>query len=285
MNVYPSHGRRLRVEHSTTYAYDKSVQASYNEARLMPRTDARQQIIESRLRMDPLTWRFDYYDYWGTAVTAFEAHTPHKALSVVGTTVADVSEAGETPQVDWARLHSERTLDAYAETLTHTARSKAPAELAEMARAAVGTLAPHEAARAICAVVTDSIEYAPGSTGVQTIASEAWEARRGVCQDIAHLTVGALRSVGIPARYVSGYAAPSRSADVGEVMVGESHAWIEWWTGGWYGWDPTSDEPAGSRHLSVGRGRDYGDVPPLKGIVAGAGRSDLDVSVLVTILA
>ena len=67
-------------------------------------------------------------------------------------------------------------------------------------------------------------------------------------------------------------------------MLGESHAWIEWWTGGWYGWDPTNNHPASARHLVVGRGRDYGDVPPLKGIVAGSGRSNLDVSVTVTIL-
>ena len=251
---------------------------------MVPRTESRQQILEASLQIDPMTWRIDYVDYWGTAVTAFEAHIPHGELSVVSTVVADIAEAGDPPQVDWDRLRSERTVDAYAETLVATPRSEAPDELRELARSAIGDRAPHDAARVVCGLVNESIEYAPGSTGVQTKAVEAWSARRGVCQDITHLAVGALRSVGIPARYVSGYVAPRGSADLGEAMVGESHSWVEWWTGGWYGWDPTGNLPAGSRHLAVGRGRDYGDVAPLKGIVKGTGSSSLDVSVVVTIL-
>ena len=284
MSVLAPVGRRLRIEHSTRYTYEPDVPSSYNEARLTPRTEPRQQVLEARLDITPFSWRYDYIDYWGTAVTAFEAHVPHSALTVTSMVVADVAEAGEAPQADWDRLRSERTVDAYAETLVPTPRSAAPTELAELAREAAGTLAPHDAARAVCGIVNDAMEYARGATGVKTVAAEAWEARRGVCQDLTHLSIGALRSIGIPARYVSGYAAPRGSADIGEAVVGESHAWLEWWTGGWYGWDPTSDSPAGSRHVAVGRGRDYGDVAPLRGIVAGTGSSSLDVSVIVTIL-
>ncbi|MCW2525762.1 MAG: transglutaminase family protein [Pseudonocardiales bacterium] len=284
MSLLAPVGRRLRVQHSTRYTYEPQVALSYNEARLTPRTEPRQQILETYTAISPMTWRHDFIDYWGTSVTSFEAHTPHGELSVISTTVADVAEAGDTPQVGWDRLRTERTVDAFAETLVATKRSEAPAELAALARDAIGELAPHDAARVVCGIVNDAMEYSRGSTGVTTVAAEAWEARRGVCQDLTHLAIGALRSVGIPARYVSGYAAPRGSADIGEAIVGESHAWVEWWTGGWYGWDPTSDGPAGSRHLAVGRGRDYGDVAPLKGIVAGSGRSSLDVSVIVTIL-
>lgn len=272
------------MQHSTRYVYEPAVPASYNEARMMPRTEAHQQIIESSIAVSPLTWRYDYVDYWGTAVTAFEANTPHGELVVIGTTVADVAEPGESPHTDWHRLRSDRTVDAFAETLVPTQRSAPPAELAELAAAAADGAAPHLAARAVCGVVTAAMAYQPGSTGVYTVAADAWKERTGVCQDFAHLAVGALRSIGIPARYVSGYAAPRRHAELGEVVAGESHAWVEWWTGGWFGWDPTNDAAAGSRHLVVGRGRDYGDVPPLKGIVAGAGRASLDVSVLVTLL-
>ena len=277
-------GRRLRVQHSTRYVYESTVNASYNEARMTPRTESRQQILEAGLSIDPMSWRHDFLDYWGTGVTAFEAHVPHGELAVTATTVADIGEAGEAPQVDWSRLRTDRTQDAFAETLVPTARSEPPAEVVELAHSAAGNAAPHLAARLVCAMIAGAIEYAPGSTGVQTVAAEAWAARRGVCQDLAHLGVGALRSIGIPARYVSGYTAPRRSAEIGEPVSGESHAWLEWWTGGWYGWDPTNDSPAGARHLVVGRGRDYGDVPPLKGIVAGASHSKLDVSVLVTLL-
>lgn len=258
--------------------------ASYNEARMTPRTEPRQQILEAGVRIEPLSWRHDYVDYWDTCVTAFEAHMPHSELIVTATTVADIGDAGEPPQVDWSRLRADRTQDAFAETLVPTSRSEAPAELVELARSVAGDAAPHLAARLVCGMVTGAIEYAPGATGVQTVAAEVWQARRGVCQDLAHLAVGALRSIGIPARYVSGYTAPRRNAEIDEPVSGESHAWLEWWTGGWYGWDPTNDSPAGARHLVVGRGRDYGDVPPLKGIVAGASHSKLDVSVTVTLL-
>ncbi|MEP6853120.1 MAG: transglutaminase family protein [bacterium] len=274
----------MRVEHSTRYTYDPAVPASYNEARMMPRTERHQQVIESRITVSPLTWRYDYVDYWGTAVTAFEANTPHGELVVIGTTVADVAESGDAPRTDWNRLRTDRTVDAFAETLVPTQRSAAPEDLVELAGQAADGAEPHVAARAVCAVVTEQMAYQAGSTGVYTVAAEAWKERTGVCQDFAHLAVGALRSVGIPARYVSGYAAPRRHAELGDPVAGESHAWVEWWTGGWYGWDPTNDAPAGSRHLVVGRGRDYGDVPPLKGIVAGGGRASLDVSVLVTLL-
>ena len=284
MSLLAPVGRRLRVQHSTRYTYEPKVPSSYNEARLIPRTEPRQQVLEARIDIDPLTWRYDYVDYWGTAVTAFETHVPHGELTVVGRTVADVAEAGDCPQIDWDRLNSERTVDAFAETLVATRRSAPPEEVVERAREVVGALAPHDAARAVCGVVNDAMEYAPGSTGVQTVAAEAWQARRGVCQDFAHLALGALRAVGIPARYVSGYAVPRGGAELGEPVVGESHSWVEWWTGGWFGWDPTSGGAAGSRHLVVGRGRDYGDVAPLKGIVAGTGSSSLEVSVVVTIL-
>jgi transglutaminase-like putative cysteine protease len=284
MNFLGTTGRRLRVQHQTRYSYFGTVSASYNEARMSPRTEARQQVLESRVDITPHGWRHEYDDYWGTAVTAFETHVPHQQLLVTGTTVADVAEIGDAPHVDWERLRSDRTTDSFAESLVVTERSAPPAELIELAAAAVGARPPHEAAQAVCALVSESMTYAIGSTGVQTLATEAWDARRGVCQDFAHLAVGGLRSLGIPARYVSGYFAPRGDAEIGEAVEGESHAWIEWWTGGWYGWDPTNNHPASSRHLVVGRGRDYGDVPPLKGIVAGSGRSNLDVTVTVTML-
>ena len=106
--------------------------------------------------------------------------------------------------------------------------------------------------------------------------------RKGVCQDIAHVALGALRSVGIPARYVSGYLHPDAGAAVGETVIGESHAWVEWFAGEWRGYDPTNLAEVGELHVLVGRGRDYSDVPPLRGVYAGPGASELFVSVEVT---
>jgi transglutaminase-like putative cysteine protease len=99
---------------------------------------------------------------------------------------------------------------------------------------------------------------------------------------MAHVAIGALRSAGVPARYVSGYLHPKRRPEVGDTVVGESHAWIEWWDGDWVGFDPTNDVEPGDRHIVVARGRDYSDVSPLKGIFSGGSTSSMSVDVRVT---
>jgi transglutaminase-like putative cysteine protease len=130
--------------------------------------------------------------------------------------------------------------------------------------------------------IGNAVEYMHGITGVHSTAAEAWDARKGVCQDIAHITLGALREVGIPARYVSGYLHPRPDADVGMPVTGESHAWVEGFAGDWQGFDPTNNIDIGDRHVLVGRGRDYNDVPPLRGVYAGPFKSQLHVKVTIT---
>jgi transglutaminase-like putative cysteine protease len=108
---------------------------------------------------------------------------------------------------------------------------------------------------------------------------------KGVCQDFAHLTLILLRSMGIPSRYVSGYLHPKREATVGETIDGQSHAWVQAWAGGWWSYDPTNDTNINEQYISVGVGRNYADVSPLKGIYSGEGSTDLDVVVEITRLA
>ena len=139
-------------------------------------------------------------------------------------------------------------------------------------------LSPHEMALAIVKYVRSQIEYLPGSTGVNTTSLEAWEAKSGVCQDIAHITLAGLRFAGIPARYVSGYLHPDPDAKVGENVTAESHAWVEWYNSEWYGFDPTNLIEISDRHVLISRGRDYSDVPPIKGVYAGSGQSHLECS-------
>ena len=95
------------------------------------------------------------------------------------------------------------------------------------------------------------------SPRVHTSANEAYADGAGVCQDFAHLALALAKSVGLPSRYVSGYFHPEEDATIGEEITGESHAWVEVWTGKWWGYDPTNDCPVGERHVAVGRGRDY----------------------------
>jgi transglutaminase-like putative cysteine protease len=108
---------------------------------------------------------------------------------------------------------------------------------------------------------------------------------KGVCQDFVHLSLIVLRSMGIPGRYVSGYLHPKPNAVVGDTVEGRSHAWIQAWTGDWWNYDPTNDAEITEQYVSVGAGRDYTDVSPLKGIFSGQGATDLDVIVEITRLA
>ena len=127
------------------------------------------------------------------------------------------------------------------------------------------------------ATAHESLRYVRGVTSVHTSADEAYADGAGVCQDFAHLALALTKSVGLPSRYVSGYFHPEADATIGEEITGESHAWVEVWTGRWWGYDPTNDCPVGERHVAVGRGRDYGDVPPVKGIYAGNAENTMRV--------
>ena len=124
--------------------------------------------------------------------------------------------------------------------------------------------------------------YEQGVTQVHTSALDALASGRGVCQDYAHLTLVLLRSLGVPARYVSGYFHPTENAPIGAAVTGQSHAWVEAFTGEWWGYDPTNDLPIGERHVIVARGRDYADVAPIRGLYAGGASSSVSVDVNVT---
>lgn len=140
---------------------------------------------------------------------------------------------------------------------------------------------PREAVASAVRAVRDQIAYEPGITSVSTRASEAWLARRGVCQDFTHATLATLRALGIPSRYVSGYLHTEEPAP-GRTLVGESHAWLECWDGQWHAVDPTNDRSVGSALVVVARGRDYADVPPIIGIFAGGPGASQRVEVNIT---
>jgi transglutaminase-like putative cysteine protease len=277
---------RLRIKHVTGFNYGGEVTASYNEARMLPTSGDGQLVLSSKLEILPISAHHTYVDYWGSRVSSFEILTPHKELSLTATSLVEV-RLREHPEhgVGWAELASaaERATE-YVEQRKQTKLTAPPAEVVAFARKIADAAAdPCEAAMAISRRVGESVEYMQGVTGVHTTAAEAWEHRKGVCQDIAHLAIGAVRAVGIPARYVSGYLHPKPNAEVGETVAGESHAWVEWYCGGdWRGFDPTNQIDIGDRHVTVGRGRDYNDVPPLRGVYAGPFKSQLFVKVEIT---
>ena len=277
--------KRLRIEHATGFSYQGDVSASYNEARMLPGSTDSQFVLSSSLDIEPSTSVNQYVDYFGTRVAAFDVLSPHTDLKITARSLVEVRPrplAHADITWDGLRRESSRSI-VTVEQLTQTTRTRPHEEVAEIARAiAAEHDHPGRAAHAISVAVGDAVEYMHGITGVHSTAHDAWEARKGVCQDIAHVTLGALREVGIPARYVSGYLHPRPSAEVGEPVTGESHAWVEWFAGEWQGFDPTNNIEIGDRHVLVGRGRDYGDVPPLRGVYAGPFKSHLHVKVTIT---
>jgi transglutaminase-like putative cysteine protease len=276
---------RLRITHVTGFHYDGEVTASYNEARMLPASSDGQLVLYSNIEILPISSNHSYVDYWGTRVSSFEILTPHSELSLTATSLVEVRPR-EHPEhrLTWDTLADEiEGATEYVEQLVQTPRTQPPAEVVEIARELVAAAAsPCEAAEAISREIGERIQYMPGVTGVHTTAAEAWEQKRGVCQDITHLALGALRSAGIPARYVSGYLHPKPDAAIGETIAGESHAWVEWFCGDWRGFDPTNGIDIGDRHVTVGRGRDYNDVAPLRGVYAGPYGSRLFVTVEIT---
>lgn len=277
--------KRLRIEHTTGFRYPSPATASHNEARMLPLTTDSQFVLSSSLDVSPSTSVNSYVDYFGTRVASFDVLTPHDDLMITSRSLIEVRPRPvEYPDVSWDEVAADaaRHVDT-TECLMQTDRTAPPDDLVEIAkRIASEHEHPSNAALAVCAMVYDEVKYMSGVTGVRTTAAEAWAARKGVCQDISHITLGALRAIGIPARYVSGYLHPKPSAEVGEPVTGESHAWVEWHAGGWWGFDPTNNIEIGDRHVLVGRGRDYNDVPPLRGVFAGPGKSQLHVQVTIT---
>ncbi len=278
-------GRRLRIQHRTGYRYASPVVSSFNEVRMTPMDDDGQVLISHELRVEPRAAVLVYTDYWGARVESFDTHEPHDVLEVIATSTVDT--AGGLQGVrdgTWADLATEAVLDRwceYLETSSYVDDARSDDSRVDLVRQLRAEATPAGAIRLCNEMVRDRIAYASGSTNVSTTAGEAWATGSGVCQDFAHAMLSLLRSAGIPARYVSGYLHTEEDA-MGETVRGESHAWVEVWHGGWEGLDPTNNRAVGAAHVLVARGRDYADVPPLKGIYAGGASQGLGVDVEIT---
>jgi transglutaminase-like putative cysteine protease len=277
---------RMRVVHATGYAYKSPVTASFNGARLTPRSDSRQNVVLNRIETVPATRSYRYVDYWGTAVTAFDLHAPHAELEVTASSVVE-TDKDEVPEdkLTWEDLDSAAVRDKFDEYLTASEFTPASRRLTRVGERIAKYHDPQQAVIEAAQWVHTELAYVPGTTGVHSSGLDALREGKGVCQDFAHLTLIVLRSMGIPARYVSGYLHPNAKAKVGDTIEGQSHAWIQAWTGGWWHYDPTNDKEINEQYISVGVGRDYHDVTPLKGIYSGEGSTDLDVIVEITRLA
>jgi transglutaminase-like putative cysteine protease len=276
---------RLHIRHHTGFIYEGFAKSSYNEARMTPLSLPTQEVESTKLTVRPAEPLFTYRDYFGTQVTAFDIGEVHGQLEVESTSTIRSRPASVEGDLTWSDLTSVSFIDRMNEYLLPTRRSSLPAAvLAEIATLR-GTADLHQVVDAVSDFVRSRVQYVPGATTVTSTAVEALERGKGVCQDITHITLGLLRSLGIPARYVSGYLYPKRDPQIGETIQGQSHAWVEYYAGAWTGIDPTNGVRHTARHILVGRGRDYGDVSPLKGIYHGPKSKGAGVVVDITRLA
>lgn len=278
---------RLKVVHTLEFLYENPAHASYNEVRISPLHEMDQTVLSSSITLDPPSPLRHSVDGFGTTVGEFELLQPHTKLHLRAETVVAVQRAEvfvPTMSVDEVCQRTRSTLEL-AEMMVQTPLTAPPSGVRQLAEEALQPEDVGASALALCKRVGEAIKYVSGVTTVHSTAADAWALGSGVCQDIAHVALGALRSVGIPARYVSGYLHPSREPEKGKAVAGEAHAWVEYFAGRWVGYDPTNLIPIGERHVVVGRGRDYRDVPPLRGVFDGEGSSRMEASVEVTLLA
>ena len=275
---------RIEIMHRSGYRYEKDVWASYNEVRMTPATTDRQRVISSRFSVSPTATTTWYVDYWGTLVQVFDLHLRHDELEIVSASLVQTSTPDQVSvDCSWEDLGGDDLLDHFDEYLQHTqftAIDDAVVTVADELRAGAGS--PAEAVQAVAEWVRTNMLYSTGATAVTTTAPEALAQRSGVCQDFAHVSIAMLRAMGVPARYVSGYLHPTPDGELGQRVAGQSHAWVEAWCNGWRAFDPTNASPVGERHVLVGNGRDYADVPPFKGVYQGGASETTGVEVTLT---
>jgi transglutaminase-like putative cysteine protease len=288
-----------QVRHETVYRYGGNVAHSHQLLHLTPRNAPLQTCFAHSIELSPQpTIRRDDLDAFGNHVTRLEYDLPHDRLEVLAQVGVEVRPAPGIAAADTGGWEAVREALAYS-------GSPMPGELLDACRFrmesgyvrikqtftayAADCFPPGRpvlaAAEALMSKIHREFKYAPGSTTIRTSAFEAFEARRGVCQDFAHVMIGCLRSRGLAARYVSGYlrTLPPPGADAAYVGADASHAWVSVFCPpvGWVDLDPTNDVRVSSDHIVIAWGRDFGDVSPLRGVIVGGGRHRLAVRVSV----
>lgn len=265
---------QVRISHRTTYRYQEPVKYTAQTLRLTPRRDGEQHTLAWSIQAPGR--RAEQVDAHGNIAHLLTLEEPHREISILVTGVVEIARARDV-------LREQGALSPLA-YLAPTALTVASERIVALARDHLAGRDPlrqrlYDLAKGVCA----RVRYQPGTTTVEDAAAAALERGEGVCQDQAHVLIACCRSMGIPARYVSGYLC-SGPGNAGETA---SHAWVEAWLTeeqGWHGIDVTHVEPAGARHCRLAIGRDYLDAAPVRGVRRGGGPEVMDVSVTATIV-
>lgn len=299
---------RYAITHITEYRYDELVPVCHNLAHLLPRNSPRHWWLRRSLEISPQpTVRAQRLDYFGNPLTFFAIQEPHRALAVTSAGEVDIrplhdeTSAGlypEGPSIAWelARdlIHRHDPLGGGLDVYQYMIASPLASPTADVAAYAAQSFKPGrpllEAAQDLSARIYRDFEYDPEVTTITSTLDEVMKCRGGVCQDFAHLMVAGLRSLGLAARYVSGYLMttppPGKPRLVG---ADASHAWVSVFIpdahggkgaeGTWVDFDPTNNVSPSAHHITIAWGRDFGDVSPLRGVLLSTGPHEIRVSV------
>ena len=276
---------KLAGKHVTRYWYSDDVSTSHTEIHLTPRNRPGQVVLEHQLKVSPepdfLVNRFDYF---GNPVASFSVEQPHRELVVTAECLVDLTPQAEpylaqSPPWEEAadmmqRRPSLEALEASQFIFESPLIQTGPMFAAYASESFVPGRPLLEAANDLSGRIYREFKYDPRATTISTPVDEVLLERHGVCQDFAHVMIACMRSLGLPARYVSGYL---RTGMVGSEA---SHAWLAVWCPvlGWQDFDPTNNVIPQSNHVTLGWGRDYSDVTPVKGVALGGGEHVVQVS-------
>ncbi len=291
--------RRYRVRHETVYSYGGNVAHSHQLLHLTPRAVPYQTCHFHSLELQPQpSARRDDVDAFGNPVTRLEYDRPHDRLEVLAQLDIEVHAPEPPPaqaSLPWEEVR--RALcypgNALPAATLEASRFRMESSFVRIKKR-FGDYAADcftagrpllAAAQALMSKMHEDFTYAPGSTEIRTSIVDAFEARRGVCQDFAHIMIAVLRSRGLAARYVSGYLRTVPLGTPAAALLGAdaSHAWVSVYCPplGWVDLDPTNDVRVAADHITIAWGRDFGDVSPLRGVIVGGGRHRLSVRVSV----
>jgi transglutaminase-like putative cysteine protease len=288
---------RYRIRHETVYSYGGNVAHSHQLLHLTPRDGPAQTCFAHALALTPQpSIRRDDVDAFGNFVTRLEYDMPHDRLEVLAEVGVDVRAAAPVAADDTAPWEAVRGALAFcggalAADVLEACRFRMESSYVRIKQTftdySAGCFAPGRpvlaAAESLMSKIHRDFEYAPGTTTIRTSAIEAFQARRGVCQDFAHIMISGLRGLGLPAAYVSGYLRTIPPPGMPRLQGADAtHAWVDLWCGkglGWVGFDPTNALIVAGDHIVLAVGRDYADVAPMGGVVLGPGEQTIDVAV------
>ena len=283
---------RYKLVHVTQFSYDGPVSESYNELRLRPRHDEGQSCLSFRITTNPEARALGHQDYYGNWVHQFHILPEHRKLRVEAEGVILVHPVAPPPPSNLSLaqfdLRRDEIADEHFDWIAPSGYCPFVPDIYDLAadaqRACDGTV--YGFAVGASALIHERFRYQKGATHVHSSVEDCLETKAGVCQDFSHILLATLRSRGVPARYVSGYLVPRQGNDelaAMERVIGglASHAWVQAFIPGmnWIGLDPTSGEYVDGQHIRVAYGRDYGDVPPVRGVYKGHAGQSLAVDV------